>query len=771
MASLIPGYEYDIFISYRQKDNKYDGWVTEFVENLKKELEATFKEDVSVYFDINPHDGLLETHDVDASLKEKLKCLLFIPIISRTYCDPRSFAWEHEFKVFVEQASQDKFGLKVKLPNGNVASRVLPIQIHEIAAEDKAHIEKELGGILRPIEFIYKEPGVNRPLRGNEDHPDNNLNKTVYRNQINKVANAIDEIIYSMKNFQTAPLKDKPQHLEPLEEVRKEEKKEMQVKPDKISKRRLLSGIGILTVLIVASILAYPKLFKRDTLERLRSSGDRISVAVFPFLNMTNDTLWNIWQDGIKDILINSLASTEYLIVRPTESINSLIQGKSLTNYKLITPSVASTISQLMDAKVLVLGSINQEGPILRINAQLIDSKTKEILQPFQIDGSTLRIIPTIDSLALMVRNYLIISKLGKEVPGLGSFGSGTNSPEAFGYYTKGLNAFMKRDYQTARDMLSIAIKIDTNYIDAILQLSFAYGNPGNYEMARKVFLKAYQKRAKASMDRQILMDWNHAFYFETPKEEIRILNQLLDDQKPSMYYQLADAYELGLHQYKKSIPLYNKALEIYKKWGSKPGWIYSYTNLGKAYHETRNYKKEKMLYKKAEQDYPNDQTLISRQAILALTKKDMVAANRYIEKYISLRKEDPEVTEAAISISLAGIYSEAEILDKAEEYYRKALSLEPDNASRMNSLAYFIIDKDRNINEGLQLIDTALKINPISFNFLHTKGWGLFKQGKYKEAFEILQKSWDIRREKARYNHEAFIHLEAAKNAVAELK
>ena len=77
MASLISGYEYDIFISYRQKDNKYDGWVSEFVDNLKRELEATFKEDVSVYFDSNPHDGLLETHDVDASLKEKLKCLIF----------------------------------------------------------------------------------------------------------------------------------------------------------------------------------------------------------------------------------------------------------------------------------------------------------------------------------------------------------------------------------------------------------------------------------------------------------------------------------------------------------------------------------------------------------------------------------------------------------------------------------------------------------------------------------------------------------------------
>jgi hypothetical protein len=68
MASIIPGYEYDIFISYRQKDNKHDGWVTEFVNDLKGELESTFKEEISVYFDINPHDGLLETHDLHASL-------------------------------------------------------------------------------------------------------------------------------------------------------------------------------------------------------------------------------------------------------------------------------------------------------------------------------------------------------------------------------------------------------------------------------------------------------------------------------------------------------------------------------------------------------------------------------------------------------------------------------------------------------------------------------------------------------------------------------
>ena len=182
MASIIEGYEYDIFISYRQKDNKHDGWVTEFVNNLKGELGSTFKEDISVYFDINPHDGLLETHDVDASLKEKLKCLIFIPIISRTYCDPKSFAWEHEFRAFVEQASHDLFGLKIKLPNSNVASRVLPIFIHDLEVDDIKLCESILGGTLRGIEFIYKELGVNRSLSPKDDER-KNLNRTIYRNQ------------------------------------------------------------------------------------------------------------------------------------------------------------------------------------------------------------------------------------------------------------------------------------------------------------------------------------------------------------------------------------------------------------------------------------------------------------------------------------------------------------------------------------------------------------------------------------------------------------
>jgi len=64
MPSLIQGYEYDIFISYRHNDNR-SGWVTEFVNALQEELAATIKESLTIYFDKSLHDGLLESHDVD----------------------------------------------------------------------------------------------------------------------------------------------------------------------------------------------------------------------------------------------------------------------------------------------------------------------------------------------------------------------------------------------------------------------------------------------------------------------------------------------------------------------------------------------------------------------------------------------------------------------------------------------------------------------------------------------------------------------------------
>lgn len=297
MASIIPGFEYDIFISYRQKDNKGDKWVSEFVESLTTELESAFKENVSVYFDINPSDGLLETYDVNDSLKKKLKCLVFIPVISRTYCDPKSFAWEHEFKAFAELAAKDKFGLKINLLNGNVISRILPVRIHELDAADLKLCETVLGGMLRSIDFVYKTSGVNRPLRSREEHPQDNSNKSYYRDQINKVANSIRDIIQGLEYYG-----------QPVEVVsRRKEKFNAYNRGRMLFSKRVLTVALILLFLFICStgIYMYVRAHRKNIAEK--------TITIIPQTNPPDDPVLRTSAIGSMDAIITKLQGIKSL--------------------------------------------------------------------------------------------------------------------------------------------------------------------------------------------------------------------------------------------------------------------------------------------------------------------------------------------------------------------------------------------------------------------------------------------------------------------------
>jgi tetratricopeptide (TPR) repeat protein len=397
MASLIQGYEYDIFISYRQKDNKGDKWVSEFVEALRIELESTCKEDVSVYFDINPHDGLLETHDVNASLKEKLKCLIFIPVISRTYCDPNSFAWENEFKAFVETASQDQLGLKVNLPNGNVASRVLPIRIHELDKNDIILCESLLGGVLRGIDFVYKSSGVNRPLRINEDHPQDNLNKTYYRDQINKAANAIDEIIHSLKYDKTS-LGDTGSGT--IYKTIREEIRSKGNLPSMLYNRITKKGLVIFmsVILCISGVSAIYKFFIQVQTKK--------TVAVIPYTYPEGDYKLVQYAIGSMDAIITNLKGVKNL---------SFSQGGSSIQY-LNTKKTLQEIRNELNTNYLIEISVRKIAGNLKMGIVLRETKGNIQLWGDQYDLIEEQLMPLYTEISQIIARNLNVTFSTEEI-------------------------------------------------------------------------------------------------------------------------------------------------------------------------------------------------------------------------------------------------------------------------------------------------------------------------------------------------------------------
>ena len=448
MPSLIQPYEYDIFISYRHKDNKYDGWVSDFVANLKRELEATFKDEVSVYFDENPHDGLLESHNVGKSLEGKLKCLILIPIISQTYCDTKSFAWQHEFCAFNRIGKEDPFGRDIKLANGNVASRILPIKIHDLDAEDKSMLESELGGVLRCVEFIYN-----------------------YRDQINKVANAVKEIIVAMGNPAST-------HQAVSSSSIRVETKNL----DGSRKKRKILAITSLCLLLAALtfyIVYYFFIYRPDK-----------SIAVIPFTDLSQEHDQEYFCDGMTEEILNHLSKIRDLRV---------ISRTSCMKYKGAKISVNEIARELGVTNILE-GSIRRSGDQVRVTVQLIDASSDEHLWSEDYDFLELKDIFSVQTDVSTRVAGVLKAKLTTQEKGTLSK-TNTENPEAYKLYLKGRFYWAKRtpqSYDSAEQYYKRAITLDPEYALAYSGLADCYtlGLQGMTMVEEIPIAKAYLTKA-----------------------------------------------------------------------------------------------------------------------------------------------------------------------------------------------------------------------------------------------------------------------------------
>jgi len=448
MSSLIDGFEYDIFISYRHNDN-LDGWVTEFVQNLEKELRGTIKDSITLYFDSNPHDGLLETHNVDKSLEGKLKCLIFIPILSQTYCDPKSFAWQHEFVAFNKLAKEDQFGRDIKLSNGNVASRILPIKIHDLDAEDKSSIENEIGGVIRAIDFIYKSGGVNRPLNSKDDEV-RTSGKILYRDQVNKVANAIKEIITSLKNPVARTTRSR------LPDGQATNNNQPTIKPTR-NRKPFIASI-ILVLLILAGYFIYQQW--ATNIEQLTSQDK--SIAVLPFTDMSPGKDQEYLGDGIAEDIITALSRIKELkVIGRTSSFQ--FKGEKID---------LRDLGEKLNVATVLEGSIMKSGNRIRITAQLINVSDGTHIWSERYDREMDDIFAIQDQISKAISDKMKISLLGntqhnRERP--------TSNTEAFENYLRGQHILSPGKGAEAIPFFKRAIQLDSNYADAYAGLTMSY--------------------------------------------------------------------------------------------------------------------------------------------------------------------------------------------------------------------------------------------------------------------------------------------------------
>lgn len=689
MSGSVTGYSYDIFISYRQNDNKYDGWVSDFYTNLKKELEATVKEKLTIYFDENPVDGLLEMHSVDKSIEEKLKSLIFIPVISQTYCDTNSYAWEYEFCAFNRFSVGDRFGREIKLANKNFASRILPVKIHELDAQDEALLEHEIGGKLRSIDFIYRSAGVNRPLRSHEDHPRNNLNKTYYRDQINKVANAIKEMLTILKSQNPNELNKTLSYEIPPS---------LNTSAEKRNWKKIAASLVIFLLILLVSGYIY---FSSNI--RISRSEDK-SIAVLPFRNDSPSDSNTYFINGVMEEILNNLQKIKDL---------RIISRTSVEQFRNTSRPV-SEIAKELGVNYLVEGSGQKYGNSFRINVQLIRAKKETYLwgqlyeQKIRIPGDIISVQSSIaKSIVAELRGTITPQEkmLIEKIP--------TTNLTAYDFYQKGKEEFSKfwidvtntKALSKAEYLYGKALKSDPKFAYAIVGMAEVYWNK-HYYMKRENLLDS------------VLMMADLALSYDDKIADANVLKGWCYD-------------DTGM--YDKALAEYTRAIEL------NPNNWKAYYGLANLFYFDDPVKSLYNLHRAASLTHGSPEL----PTILRNIGGELLVTG-FIEKALTYFSSAFEIDgDSAIYMScLGGIEQNQGNYDKALQYYQLAYNLKKNYTEVVHNIAlcYQMLG---NHKEALRYFKEVELQNGLTYN-MHRMGLAFWENGFRDEGEEYIKKQID---------------------------
>jgi tetratricopeptide (TPR) repeat protein len=99
--------------------------------------------------------------------------------------------------------------------------------------------------------------------------------------------------------------------------------------------------------------------------------------------------------------------------------------------------------------------------------------------------------------------------------------------------------------------------------------------------------------------------------------------------------------------------------------------------------------------------------------------------------------------SDAALLLSqLAHAHTELGEHDQAIAVLTTAVTNDPTSAPALNSLGYTLAERGERLPEAIAYIERALKVEPENPSYIDSLGWALFKQGRFEEAEPHLQKA-----------------------------
>ena len=223
--------------------------------------------------------------------------------------------------------------------------------------------------------------------------------------------------------------------------------------------------------------------------------GDRKSVAILPFKNVSNDPDSSFYEFSLADAVITELARVRSLVVRPSSEIVKY-------QAKQVDPRQAG---REMSVSAVLSAGFLRAGDRIRVTAQLVDVNSGELLWSDRIDADATDIINVQDTITQEICDGLRLELSSDEKDRLEQ--QKTANADAYEEYLRGRDSLgryiyhtiARKDIDEAIERFERAAELDPSFALAHSALGAAYasrvmkgfGEADDHALAREAFDKA----------------------------------------------------------------------------------------------------------------------------------------------------------------------------------------------------------------------------------------------------------------------------------------
>ena len=290
-----------------------------------------------------------------------------------------------------------------------------------------------------------------------------------------------------------------------------------------------------------------------------------------------------------------------------------------------------------------------------------------------------------------------------------------------------------------AMEIYKSIIKIDPNNPYANLSLHDYYKQKGNNTEAFEALKKAF---ASEELDIDAKMKILLSYYSVTEssneyKKDALDLNKILIEthpKNPKAYTMYADF----LYRDKKLVSAQEYYLKAIEHDSSKFA-IWSQL----MFIESELQDNDALLRdsKKAVALFPNQPIFYFFYGAVNIQKKNFAEATKYLEIGKDYVIDNP-ILLTQFHANLGDAYNGLKSYEKSDKAYEDALKIDPKNIYVLNNYSYYLSLRGEKLDRAEELSARCNELEPDQFNYQDTYAWILYKQGKFVQAKEWLEKA-----------------------------